>query len=392
LTNLNFLCIIGYKEFFIYYYIKMEDESYENRKWIDGKDVKDENLENNRIINNSRANEYTFPTVMERKNAPLQSQNAKNLYERLTNSTIPNRTDNKEIAQNIGDAVTISVKENEYLKKHETMDKEEYDKLFSWGEEIQQWDIWDCYLITWIYSLSKASHFDTLVRTSIKRETWEGKKNWISGYSVKIPFWEPNWHNIFIKDSELSVARIRWNDWYKILELVYAKDKLSKWKSSITSADMKKIEWWWTHEVLERFLWLQNVVNTQNYKNGTKPLQNLPKSKKDDIIKFLKGFNLNIGNKFISLWTPSVESDREDYWVWQNSPFKLKRLFYNHCYSLKNVNKDDRGEVKSVTVRNPWNSGGYWEHDFVLTIDEFFAAFSDISTTSINKNVFLDDK
>ena len=69
--------------------------------------------------------------------------------------------------ENITDTINIQHNEAQYLATHETMSLSEYNKLFSWKERLQQWQLGDCYLVSWIHELARAQHFDTLMRTSI---------------------------------------------------------------------------------------------------------------------------------------------------------------------------------------------------------------------------------
>ena len=109
---------------------------------------------------------------------------------------------------NVVDTVRIDKNSNQYLANNETLSIDSYNKLFSWKERIQQWQLGDCYLVSWIHELSRAQHFDTLMRTSIQRVSWN---NWDQWYQIKIPFWEPSWRKILIKDREISIAKIKWN-------------------------------------------------------------------------------------------------------------------------------------------------------------------------------------
>lgn len=240
--------------------------------------------------------------------------------------------------------------------------------------------------------LINAQHFRTLMRTSIqpvKRK--DGSGSW---YQIKIPLWEPSWRKILIKNSELNVAKIKWNTWYKILELVYAKNKLRKNDkqgnrySPITPWEFAKIRWWLTHEVLQTFLWKQNIsFNHFWYWRGwNKPLKDLSNVQKSQIIWFLKNYVPSIWNKTLSLGSLQWD-DRKQYKVWKNT------IYHWHAYSVKKVNKNEKGEIKSITILNPRNSKSWaWKQYQDLTIDEFFSAFSVMSCGKIKTKTFLDNK
>lgn len=295
--------------------------------------------------------------------------------------------------ENLVDTTRIQNNEAQYLAAHETMNQNEYNKLFSGKEMLQQWQFGDCYLVSWINQLARAQHFDTLMRTSIQRMKW---KNWDTWYQIKIPLWEPSWRKILLKDSELSVAKIRWNIWYKLLELAYAKNKLRKNDKNgnkyrpITPAELKKIEWWWTHEVLQKFLgknniWFSDFWTLKNYRTW-KRLSQSSQMAKNEIHNFLKNYIPGIGNKFVSLASLPGASDRKSYTVW------WKTIFCSHAYSLTWVLKNSKWEVSSITVLNPRNAKWQWKNYQTFTLDEFYKSFSAIWCWKIKTKDFLNNK
>ena len=235
--------------------------------------------------------------------------------------------------ENLSDTLQIQHNEAQYLASYETMSQGEYNKLFSWRDRLQQWQLWDCYLVSGINELARAQHFDTLMRTSIQRVRWkDGSGSW---YQIKIPLWEPSWRKILFKDSELSVAKIRWNIWYRLLELAYAKNKLRKndrkWNKyrPITSAELEGIRWWWTKEVLETFLWKRNIsFNTFWDWDRKEPLHKMPWLIKNQITWFLKNYVPSIWNKFVSLSSIWWESDTKQYTVWWKIMYHKQMPFF----------------------------------------------------------------
>lgn len=299
-----------------------------------------------------------------------------------------------DLSSNAIDTTRIQRAEERYLSTHETMDESTYNKLFSWKEKLQQWQLGDCYLVSGIHELANAQHFDTLMRTSIKRMQW---KNWDLWYQIKIPLWEPSWRKILIKDSELKVAKIRGNNWYKLLELAYAKNKLRKndrnWNAyaPITSSELGRIAGWWTHEVLSTFLWKNNIgfcdFGTMKNYWARKKLSQTSESTKKEIYNFLRNYDPNIWNRFVSLASMLWTTDHESYVVGG------KRIYCRHAYSVSWVKKDNKGKIISITVLNPWNTdrtrwGSY--QDF--TLNEFYNAFSCVSCGKIKTSTFLDNK
>lgn len=297
------------------------------------------------------------------------------------------------IIQNQVDTTQIQQNEAQYLATHESMSQSEYNRLFSWKERLKQWQLWDCYLVSWIHELSNAQHFDTLMRTSIQRVK---RNNGDLGYQIKIPLWEPSWRKIFLKNSEIPVAKINWNTGYKLLELAYAKNKLRKNDkngnkySPITSSELNKISWWRTHEVLQTFIWKNNIWfndfwTMKNYRNW-KNLSQSPQNAKSQIHNFLKNYIPSIGNKFVSLASLPWSSDRKSYTIW------WKTIYRKHAYSLTWVKKDNKWEIISITVLNPRNNWSTWWSTQEFSLIEFFQAFSAISCGKIKTKTFLDNK
>ena len=292
--------------------------------------------------------------------------------------------------ENLTDTIHIQHNEAQYLTFHETMSQNEYNRLFSGKERLQQWQLGDCYLVSWINELARAQHFDTLMRTSIQRMK---RNDWELWYQIKIPLWEPSWRKILLKDSEIPVAKIRWNVWYKVLELAYAKNKLRKNDRNgnryypITSSELKRISWWWTKEVLQSFLGKQNIwFNDFWYKDKKEPLSKLSWTQKNEIHNFLKNYNPSIWNKFVSLSSLSWSNDTESYIVW------WKKIYRKHAYSLTWVKKNSKWEIVSIRVLNPWNAQWTWKNYQDFTLNEFYSAFSAMSCGKIKIQSFLDNK
>ncbi len=295
--------------------------------------------------------------------------------------------------ENVVDTTRIQRNEANYLATHETMSQSEYNRLFSGKERLQQWQLGDCYLVSWINELARAQHFDTLMRTSIQRMKRNNGELW---YQIKMPFWEPSWRKILIKDSEIKVAQIRWNNWYKLLELAYAKDKLRKNDRNgnryrpMTHLELQKIKWWWTHEVLQKFLgknniWFSDFWTINNYKHK-KTLAESPQNTRNEIHNFLKNYIPSIWNKFVSLASLPWVNDKKSYLV------KWKRIYCWHAYSLAWVKKNKNWEIESIEVLNPWNNEFYWGSHQNFTLNEFFASFSAISCGKIKTKTFLGNK
>lgn len=299
-----------------------------------------------------------------------------------------------ENMQNLLDTSKITHSENIHLSRFQTLNDEEYNEIFSWKEEICQWQIEDCYLVSWINELTQTNYFDTLMKTSISREEFEDNSLW---YCIKIPLWEPNGRKIYIKDSEISNAKIKWNIWYKLLEIAYAKNKRPNNKAwntydPVTDRDFKNIEYGWTHEVLQTFLWYNNIwfndFGTRYSHDYWHTLSSLWRRTKEQIKNSLKNFEWTIWNKFVSLWTTWVE------W-WSSVPFTVweHTLFHAHAYSVSSVELDANWELQYINIKNPRNNKSIiWWGTMKLTFDEFCKAFSFVWIWTIKVDSFLNTR
>jgi hypothetical protein len=71
--------------------------------------------------------------------------------------------------QQLSESARIHKNAREYLSKHESLSEADYNKLFSGKEQLQQWQIWNCYMVSALIELANTDYFDTLMRTSISR-------------------------------------------------------------------------------------------------------------------------------------------------------------------------------------------------------------------------------
>lgn len=297
--------------------------------------------------------------------------------------------------QELTDNARIHKNAKEYLSKHESLSESAYNQLFSWKEQLQQWQIWNCYMVTALIELSNTQYFDTLARTSISRVQF--KDDGSMWYNIRIPLWEPNGRDILIKDSELNTAKIRWNIGYKLLEIAFVKSKRrndTEWNrySPVTLWEYQSIAWWSIEWALTTFLgknniWFSNFGTYPIWKSW-QPLSAASQSQKTEMTNYLKNFNWSIWNKFTCLATaPSPQWDRESFNVWWNTFRK------NHAYALESVEKDSNWNISYVNVKNPWNDKFQaWGAASRITLNEFFNTFSYMWAWKIKTNTFLDDK
>ena len=299
--------------------------------------------------------------------------------------------------QQLTDSARIHKNAREYLSQHESIDEHIYNGLFSGKESIRQWDIWNCYLISWIMELANADYFDTLMRTSISRVKF--KDDWQLWYNIRIPLWEPNGRDILIKDTEIPRAKLDWNIGYQLLEIAYVKNRRPNNKdwnkyAPISEWEYQKSAWGSTAEVLQTFLgrnniWFSNFWSYDVIKNR-RTLSSLNQNRKNEISNFFRNYNWTIWNSFAFLstapWT-KWEWDTESFLVWWN------RFYHNHAYALQSVEKDWMWNISRINIRNPWNDQYRdWKWDLALTLNDFFNAFSYIEVWRIKADTFLDNK
>ncbi len=286
-----------------------------------------------------------------------------------------------EKIQNQIDNLKINRAAKKYLSEHETLPSSMYNLLFSWKEELEQWDLWNCYLISWLIELANSQYFDTLMKTSISRVKF--KDDWTSWFTIKIPLWEPDGRDILIKDSEILMAKVRWNIGYKLLELAYTKNKRPNNKAwneyyPVTDQEIESIEWWFTFEAIQTFLWGNNLWfchfwSVKTAKEGL-TLSHLSQGEKNEIINYLKNYNWSTWNNYTEIGTSATATK-----VWEH------RLSPLHAYALVGV-ETKNWEIAHVNVKDPHGK------NLELTLDEFFHAFDHIVACKIKVDTFLDDK
>ncbi len=293
---------------------------------------------------------------------------------------------------NQNDNIKINHASKKYLSKYETLDQSTYELIFSWKEEMWQWQLQNCYLVSWLIELANTQYFDTLMRTSIKRVQF--KDDWTLWYNIRIPLWEPDGRDILIKDSELKLARVRWNIGYKLLELAYVKNKRkndAEWNkySPVTDSEIDAAANTGTMtKALQVFLWKHNIGFSDFWSDKTDNegllLSSLPQERKTEISNYLRHFDGTIWNKFTNLGTP-VRKNGD----WDSVSFEVwwKTMYYWHTYALSYVDDD-----LNIYVKNPWNNDDPWGAEVKLSLDEFFNSFSLIRVISIKVDTFLDDK
>ena len=228
------------------------------------------------------------------------------------------------------------------------------------------------------------------MRTSITRVKF--KDDWALWYNIRIPLWEPNGRDILIKDSELIMAKIKWNVGYRLLEIAYVKNRRKndrEWNkySPVTEWEYQTTVWWFTDEVVRTFLWRHNMSVSYLW-NNWRTLATFSPKRQQEIKGILKNFDPSIWNRFISLVTPPAP------W-WDSSAFNVwwHTIYNKHAYAVSSVQKDSSWNIAYVNIKNPRNNRHMpWGTNISLTFNEFLNSFSYIWVCKIKVDTFLDDK
>lgn len=254
-----------------------------------------------------------------------------------------------------------------YLMLYKKLSYKDYFELFNRFVDVRQWSLWDCYLVSSIKSLARSRYFDTLMMTSIQ-------KNKDGSFNLYLPLWNPSWKKIHISREELKLAKINWSDWYKILEVWFAKEVLLRknwlllyiWDMpdiKLTRDSMNGIIWWNSFNALAILLWPFNVKR-QLINNNLKC--------KNFIINELKKFNPRNWDLIV------ISSCRRPEWVPSSQKtYKIngRSMYYNHAYSLYAVEKR-WDHIESVTLEDPTNN----KKKIKLTLLWFMLSFYQMTT------------
>lgn len=269
-----------------------------------------------------------------------------------------------------------TTKENLYLTMNWKLSIEDYQEMFKWLKDLQQWAIGNCYFVVALKNLARSKYFDTLMMSSIE-------KIGDDYFNIYMPLWEPWWIKITITKKDLDASTLKWSVWYKILQIWFAKYLLFKEKiipnTNVVMTDelIKKTEGWISWEAMQTFLWPKNFKN--------KRIENNSKNK-SEILDSIKNFNPN------NLWIISASSkikpgktDQDYFKIGENT------LYYDHAYLISCIEKE-WNEIKYITLNNPWNNKKReWWSEVRLTLSEFFEAISAVHVGSITEN-FLNYK
>lgn len=264
-------------------------------------------------------------------------------------------------------------KESTYLTKHRKLSDKEYNQLF-WGFiDVNQWYLWDCYLVSSIKNLARCSYFDTLMKTSIKKN-----KDW--SFDLFMPLWSPYSMKLHISPEELNLAAIKWKTGYKLLELWFIKHIILKRNWYTSSLNIWKVpniklnkelvnrfgQWWSAIRAFNDFLWFKNI--------DTKYLVNNIKTY-NIITNKLNQFNPRTWNRiFVSMRRPkNVSYKQKTFFVWDN------KMYYHHLYGIYEIEKH-WNRIEYVTLEQP-----HTKEKIRLPIELFRKSFDRMQTIKLKK-------
>lgn len=267
--------------------------------------------------------------------------------------------------------VAQTVKESLYLSMFRKLSDEDYQDMFRWLNNLRQWTLGDCYLVAAIKNLARSKYFNTLMMTSIERTGDDS-------FNLYMPLWEPHWVKVKITSEDLKAAGIRGAEWYKVLEVWFAKYLLFKeWiipspNIVITDKLIKKIEAGSAWEAMLSLLWPKSFTNirlTWDPKNKLTVLNYLESFDPKDL------WSISVSSKF-KKW----ETDKRFYEVWWEA------IYYGHAYNVCGIEKD-WDIIKYVILDNPHNDPKKpWWTKIKLKTSDFLNCFSFIHISHLTDN------
>ena len=266
-----------------------------------------------------------------------------------------------------------------------------YGDLFKKKENIQQAKgFWNCYLVSSLITLSNTPFFETLMKSYIKRAEF---KTWGWGYIVKLPLGEPYGREIFIKDGELNNSKVEWEIGYKILEIAYLKNRRPNAGNDyppLTQEEYQNSIGWRMQEALQKFFWKKNLnfctFGSTNSRNHDQRLSSANPKAKEKIEETLKNYDASHGYTFIELITGASQNGDQDSFTVNGKTF-----YHSHAYAFQSIEKDSKGNIKSITVKNQRNdSKKTWGTSISLTYQEFLNTFSIMGLVTLKQEKFCD--
>lgn len=316
-------------------------------------------------------------------------------------------------------------RKKEYLEENKTLSDEKYIEYFWWKwkfskYEIKQWNIWLCYLYSWLEMLKKMNGFDVLIQTNFI----EKKDGWL----VRYPFntWEWIKVNKNEIDKEYEIPEERWGMrkmninsisdylWFKILEIAYIKkraiDNKLWWKKWVWKTEkpydieinwkiVKGAEWWDTIITLQELIPENSVVKWVVYPNSVNNLLErlteirAPETLIENQVKVCKKAMNRIDKAFDLFWTwfitieLSVPSHEIPQWEWIHIiKIEDKRLAIDNVKILDKQwneikNEDTRKYADTFTLK--------WEKKVVIMTNHAYSVEKCYTNEKWEKRVWV---
>ena len=248
------------------------------------------------------------------------------------------------------------IEQKEKDKKY-TLSKEDFNKYFKW-DNFEQRNIWDCWLLATIDSLTHLKNYEELIRTSVKVEN--------NIFYFKLPLWDKNAKYIKVDLNKVeNEKQISLNG--ETLSLINTPEK---WLSALVYAYWKHITWLDRFDIWHLTAWneteaMYNLVYWLNLYLWfvSDPNKEQQKYYIDKFINTLKQINLE--EDMLTIWVNQLDG--------YNKLWNAQKIS-NHATSVESINKDENGNIISITVSNPWDSNKSYEikkEDFWKYIHSF---------------------
>lgn len=267
------------------------------------------------------------------------------------------------------DALKFEQHKSDFLKENSSISESDFHNLFEW--DFSQWQLWNCYWLSAIYSLKNSPHFESLLRTSLQKvDDW---------YYVRIPLWDLSVRPIHISNSELwwinnmvmdfnnnslRQLNLSWAEWYRVLEAALI--KYEYWSAGARARLLA--EWWDPNKAINQLIW--NKISTDSNISSWWFNNLIDSGHFYEVANFLDNFDPL--KDISSIWSiiKKWHTDSHLYKIWEHS------ISYWHAYSIKSVDKFN----KIVEVVNPHDTWSVLK----MSYEDFMKSFSTVRWKKIN--------
>ena len=293
------------------------------------------------------------------------------------------------------------VRFNKLLESRGAFDlsKEEFNQYFSSkdfevGAEMKQGNTGDCYLVAALHAMSVSPHFETIIRSSVKRlpdGTWQVKIPPLSEVfdTITLSQNEINWSfnkKLLRRTGEGFMPELRpvlnplsGKQGFRVLEAAFIKNKFG-------TVDRIAAEGGWMSEVFRvftegnfRYRSFHSGWNELKQKYEPRGLDSLRGKESEDFDTILENFDpetdiATVATKHFQKGI--VSSLRESIFPFYRAKGTIKFFVPGHAYSISKVDQEKR----EVTLANPWNT----KKPILLTFDQFKSTFSSFQTARLD--------